>query len=246
MILFSEVLSIFNAHDVQKDEFFFYLADVFTIGVQYGGRTQLCDMLQSISSESFLNQLRALKSYADSKGVLLYQYDSSSLRNTSIDFNNNARQWTYQYCTEFGWFQIPNTEHPMRSDYIDTPFWFEYCKRIFGESVQSPNIEYTNGYTGGLEITGDNIFFVNGIEDPWQWAGMREIYNPSIQGNMVARLVNCTDCGHCVDLGTPSPNDPQALIEVREEILTQIQTWLAQDTLKRLRQSRPENLFLNA
>jgi len=67
----------------------------------------------------------------------------------------------------------------MRSYFIETPFWFEYCKRIFGNTIAPPAINYTNGYFGGLNITGSNIFFANAIEDPWQFAGMREIYDPS-------------------------------------------------------------------
>lgn len=55
----------------------------------------------------------------------------------------------------------------MRSSYIDAPFWLNYCKRIFGDNLPTPAIDYSNSYFGGLEITGENIFFANAIEDPW-------------------------------------------------------------------------------
>ena len=54
------------------------------------------------------------------KGGISYdQYDSFALGDTTIDINKNLRQWTYQYCNEFGFYQTPNTVDPMRSDAID-------------------------------------------------------------------------------------------------------------------------------
>lgn len=84
------------------------------------------------------------------------------------------RQWTWQYCTEFAWFQVPNTEHPMRSALINADYWVPYCEAIFGQ-IGEPKIDYYITKYGGLDITGDNIVFANAIEDPWQWAGMRQL-----------------------------------------------------------------------
>mmetsp|Transcript_48167 Transcript_48167/g.35355 ORF Transcript_48167/g.35355 Transcript_48167/m.35355 type:complete len:90 (-) Transcript_48167:36-305(-) len=77
-----------------------------------------------------------------------------------------------------------------------------------------------------MEIKGSNIVFANAIEDPWQYAGMRSIYDPETQSEMTAVLIDCDNCGHCVDLGTPSDSDPEALIAAREIIYDQIIEWL--------------------
>lgn len=82
----------------------FYLADIFTIGVQYGGRIELCNMLLSIQTADVKAQLPVIAQYAVQKGLGLNQYDRVALQNTTYDFDNNMRQWTWQYCTEFGWF----------------------------------------------------------------------------------------------------------------------------------------------
>lgn len=42
-----------------KPEFFFYVADIYTIGVQYGNRTGLCDMLIDNKDEEMITQLTA-------------------------------------------------------------------------------------------------------------------------------------------------------------------------------------------
>ena len=79
---------------------------------------------------------------------------------------------------------------------------------------------------GGLEITGENIFFLNAIEDPWQYAGMLEIHDPVKQKDMQAERINCTDCGHCVDLKASSPSDPPELTKARNDVYAQILEWL--------------------
>lgn len=66
----------------------------------------------------------------------------------------------------------------MRSDYIKTEFWPDYCSRIFGANLPPLDIEGTQKYYGGLDITGSNIYFINSIEDPWQYASMRELTDP--------------------------------------------------------------------
>ena len=38
------------------------------------------------------------------KNMNYKQYDSNYLSNTAIDINDSSRQWTYQYCSEFGFF----------------------------------------------------------------------------------------------------------------------------------------------
>lgn len=125
--------------------------------------------------EPMESQLYALSDFAQGMGASYYQYDAVNLQKTTIDVDSNLRQWTYQYCTEFGFFQTPNPKYPMRSQRLDEHYWLDYCQRIFGRDLPPPHVDATNARYGGLNITGENIYFANAIEDPWQWAGMREI-----------------------------------------------------------------------
>lgn len=38
-------------------------------------------------------------------------------------------------------------------------------------------------------------------------------------------MVDCDDCGHCVDLSTPSEDSPEILKEAHALILNKIQQW---------------------
>ena len=57
-----------------------------------------------------------------------------------------------------------------------------------------------NNYYGGLEIAKHttNIFFANGSQDPWQWAAVRP---PAPNSDNIAAITQCSNCGHCCDLG---------------------------------------------
>lgn len=90
--------------NLNKKDFFWFLSDIYTIGVQYGHRTELCDMLIEQIPNDIWTQLTAVAAYGVKNGLAYDQYDAVSLQDTKIDINKNLRQWTYQYCTEFGFF----------------------------------------------------------------------------------------------------------------------------------------------
>lgn len=103
----------------------------------------------------------------------------------------------------------------MRSSFLALPYWYEYCSRIFPEFYIRPKVGQSISEFGGFAIKGTHTFFVNGGEDPWQWAAMR---TADASLNQVARVADCDDCGHCVELYTPKDSDPSEVVSIREEI----------------------------
>jgi hypothetical protein len=147
----------------------------------------------------------------------------------TYDINSNMRQWTWQFCTEFGWFQVPQATNAMRSKRIGPDYWVPYCQEIFGKTAipdSGPDVQKYIGLYGGLDIKSSQIVFANAIEDPWQYASMRTIKDPATQSGMKAILIDCQDCGHCVDLRTPADSDPPSLTIARNQIQSQITAWL--------------------
>lgn len=43
----------------------------------------------------------------------------SKIMSTEIDVNYSGRTWTYQYCTEFGWFQTASKLNRVRPFQVD-------------------------------------------------------------------------------------------------------------------------------
>lgn len=111
--------------DIVQGDFMFYIADIFTMGVQYGARTDMCTLLTSQDFQQ--DPMTNLYKYGADKGLSVAQYDAMALQNTTYDISLNLRQWTYQYCTEFGWYQVPNSEYPLRSPSLNLTFWHDYC-----------------------------------------------------------------------------------------------------------------------
>jgi len=188
----------------------------------------MCSVLTSIKDADPRQQLPVLKQMADSKGVDLAGYMRATLQNTTIDANKAGRQWTYQYCTEFGWFQVPNPDQPMRSNRIGPDYWLPFCSEVFGKNMSEPNIQHYLDTYKGLDLNAKNLILVNNIEDPWQYAGMRKLKDPTgLQKNMRAVLIDCQDCGHCQELYNPDEiKDQLPLVLARQKIAAQVLAWL--------------------
>lgn len=205
----------------------FFIADIFVETVQYGSVRELCNLMQENQTKDFYDQVDAIAILADQKGVSFDDYDSEGLlQDETIDINSSARNWTYQYCSQFGWFQTPNKEHPMRSSRLGLSYWTEMCQRVFGDDfpTKAPNFSQVNLNFGGLNNKGHNIFFGNGHDDPWQWAAMRELTDPNL--DQVAKISECVGCAHCAEMYTPKEEDPAELKATRELVRTTLNNWL--------------------
>eukprot|EP01016_Furgasonia_blochmanni_P053039 TRINITY_DN8522_c0_g1_i1.p2 TRINITY_DN8522_c0_g1~~TRINITY_DN8522_c0_g1_i1.p2 ORF type:complete len:524 (+),score=167.50 TRINITY_DN8522_c0_g1_i1:64-1635(+) len=211
---------VFKADKMNNEEFLWFFADQFVELVQYGKREFLCKNLKGKSQQ---DQLNWLAQYVNSLGdENLYQYSAYYLRNTTYDVNNNARQWTYQTCTQVGWLQTAPKDQTisMRSAKIDLKFYKDLCENSFGESLW-PDTEALNLELGGAGLQVTNLIMTNGDEDPWKWAGVLKN-----QGTVLAYVGNCNNCAHCVDLYTPSTSDSWNLMWIRYQIVKQISSWL--------------------
>ena len=110
------------------------------------------------------------------------------------------------------------------------------CARSFGTGMPyNPKAQQTTIDQGGVDIAATNIFFANGSEDPWKWASQME-GNSTL--NQVARVSDCDNCGHCVELYTPADSDPEELKKTR----TMISDWV--DTLlSSSKQQKPQEFL---
>ncbi|XP_033104960.1 thymus-specific serine protease-like [Anneissia japonica] len=75
------------------------------------------------------------------------------------------RSWTYQTCTQFGFFQTcdNNTQCPF-SSYMGLGLYLDMCRDVFGISPNQVNasVNFTNLYYGSDTPKGTRIIFING------------------------------------------------------------------------------------
>lgn len=230
--------------DINDGDFLFLIADAAVEGVQYGGRTKMCSMLlptfrklQSAKRRSrsskrgqSVKQLQddLVKLYINYTTNVFYangnscdDYDRRALFDLSM--GNDGRSWQWQTCTEVGYWQTARpVEVSIRSQRINTRYYMDLCHEVFGLK-HFPDIEGTNNYYGGWNITTSNTFFVNGIEDPWRHASVQKVPEGT---NNHASTVNCTNCAHCVEEYTPTDNDAASLKETRKQVTAFVQDLL--------------------
>jgi len=79
---------------IDRRDFMWFISDIFTMGVQYGNRTYMCDILEH---EWFdIAPIQIVANLAkDAFRVKPEEYDSDKLMNTTIDTTKNGRQWTW-------------------------------------------------------------------------------------------------------------------------------------------------------
>jgi len=86
-------------------------------------------------------------------------------------------------------------------------YWNDMCSFLFHADTDK-GIKRSISQLAGQHISGSNTIFINGIEDPWQWATER---NPIKKLNQKSIMADCEDCGHCADLYTPKNSDSSNL-----------------------------------
>lgn len=85
-----------------------------------------------------------------------------------------SRQWTYQFCTQFGWFQVcpDDTQHAMRGTNVTVKSYEMLCLNSFLDSsgiyiMTTTQPALVNKYYGGTSIKATNLIIVNSSQDPW-------------------------------------------------------------------------------
>ena len=226
-VIRTKFLKMFNAEGMEVLDFEYYFADIPVAWIQGGKRDTLCEILEKIKTISGKDeQIKELAKEAIKIGHTVDGYKLVTLQNTTIDHTKNSRQWYYQVCTTFGWFQTPYVYNPIRSLTMNITYWRKYCSTIFPKMDFFPDVNLTNSYMSGMAITSftSNTFFTQGSDDGWKWAGIIGNYD---DGRNMAKERICDNCAHCVDLKPATDNDPEVLKETRENEIKAIRKWLS-------------------
>ena len=64
-----------------------------------------------------------------------YKYDKMivQMQNTTWDEDSAMRQWTYQTCNEFGFYQTSTQKNSLFTDRFPVDFFIRQCMDIFSE-----------------------------------------------------------------------------------------------------------------
>ncbi|XP_062524740.1 putative serine protease K12H4.7 [Bombyx mori] len=188
----------------------------------------VCDMLTATGGLPAYKKLAAFNDIVLAKSnetCMDYSYDNmiSDLRNITWS-SNGARQWMYQTCTEFGFYQTSSAEMDVFGNNFDVDFFIQQCQDVFGQKYNlnfvSNSAAWTNNYYGALKIAVGRIVFVHGSIDPWHALGITETKD----NDSPAIFIHGT--AHCANMYPASDNDLAELKQARIEIEKYLSKWL--------------------
>ncbi|CDQ79231.1 unnamed protein product [Oncorhynchus mykiss] len=154
---------------------------------------------------------------------LTYDANLQDLRNTSYSgpHGGGGRQWTYQTCTEFGYFQTTDSPNQPFGGF-GLQYHVEQCQDIFNISAKTlyAGIDQTNENYGSYNIRATRIVFPNGSIDPWHALGITS----SISDDLPAIFIKGT--AHCANMYPARAEDLPQLTLAREHVFQLLQKWL--------------------
>ncbi|KAI8438856.1 hypothetical protein MSG28_011202 [Choristoneura fumiferana] len=147
------------------------------------------------------------------------------VENMKVNKNNDCLySWTYQTCTEFGYYQTTNSNKQAFSHLVPLDYYIKLCKGVFGEDFNEKRVDdgvaQTNALYGGITPNVTNVVFTHGDMDPWHRLGVLE----DLSETAVVRITNGTS--HCAALLSPDASDPDALTKDREYVKKIIKKWI--------------------
>lgn len=223
----------YNTQDVKS--FMELLVDNLAGIVQYNGRfpisiDDVCEIMNNGENpmESFAN-LNAAILDMNNEECLDHEFSSFLSLLTDTSFAGAGvgwRQWIWQTCTEFGWYQTTNQpQEQIFGSLLDLDFFKGWCKSAFPEYSWEDdkfNTEMSNTNTeyGGFIPYVENVVFVHGSVDPWHAMGVLEDLNDA------APSIYIEGTSHCADMYNDEASDPQGLLDARQKIKEYIITWI--------------------
>ncbi|XP_063986366.1 putative serine protease K12H4.7 [Diachasmimorpha longicaudata] len=215
------------------------LAAIFASAVQYNsvemnGKTsiaKLCDLMMTPSgnaSSPYDRLATAFRSQYRRQCVdLKYSHFINTYRDTSWESEaatSDMRQWTYQTCTEYGYYQTSNSSQSIFGTMFPIDYDIEMCKDLYGENYNGDTVKKsvrrTNIMYGADLPDVDRIIFTNGDVDPWHALSVLKDLNPQ------ALAILIKGSSHCADLQSEKSTDVEGLKDARYLIASKISKWL--------------------
>ncbi len=230
-----EMKKFFKAEAVKDDtDFLYVVADVGAFAIQYGYQEKFCKALEAS------DPIKAYGEYAQSVYEMIgVNAEKMSMYEGAINEDPNSylegfgyRQWLYQSCNEYGYWQIayPDAAISVRSQRINQEYHNKLCSRLFHieKPVDTSIINKLFYQPLFEEQSASRIFFTNGSNDPWSNLSiLSEKVEQNIQGkNPSLTLMTITGQAHCDDLRTPKASDSTILKSARTKLQELITDWL--------------------
>ncbi|RSM08133.1 hypothetical protein CEP52_004853 [Fusarium oligoseptatum] len=151
------------------------------------------------------------------------------------------RSWTYQTCTQWGYFQTgsgtPKDQLPLVSRLIDLEYNTIPCREAFNITTP-PNVDSINKL-GGLNFSFPRVAFIDGEADPWRAATPHRIGLPERESTVSEPFILIEHGVHHWDENGLDPKSeafdlpPPAVAKAQKEIVDFTKAWLEEWTAEK-------------
>lgn len=192
------VKETFQATNVVNDKDFLYVvADMLAAAVQYGRDKVFCTALTS-SEDLIAGYAKGGLSVLGSMGTTPFEISLAVAERQDVTPDDNMRQWMYQSCRQFGWFQVANGtgKETSRSSQIDLKYHEEVCDRLYKIPMGRDGALNDKWYFPLFDAAVSNIIWTNGSNDPWLTLSVTEgtdRSNPAFDLYMMEGAAHCND-----------------------------------------------------
>ncbi len=192
-----EVKETFKATELTNDKDFLYVvADMLAAAVQYGRNQIFCNALEG-NTDLVLGYAKGGLAVLSALGATPYDISLAVAGRQTVTPDDNMRQWMWQSCREFGWFQVANGTGPTtsRSAQIDLAYHEDVCQRMYGIQMGSDGALNSQWYSPLFDPETTHIVFTNGSNDPWQTLSIvpGQLENEEIDLFMMEGAAHCND-----------------------------------------------------
>ena len=219
----------FSAEKLLTDlDFVYLIADMGALAIQYGYKDRFCQLLNSEDP---------MKGYAQFTQEIYKSWGMTALSGSASgavslnpdDYENDfgMRQWFYQSCTEYGYWQ--NAYHDKnlsaRSQLINEEYHRDICRRLFNINFTTPTQKINEMFYSPLLLSSTSqIFFTNGSTDPWINLSIAKENGNTV--NSKTSHITIAGAAHCDDLRSPKTSDSSSLQAARAQFLELATEWL--------------------
>ncbi|EGG15097.1 hypothetical protein DFA_09921 [Cavenderia fasciculata] len=183
----------------------------------------LCLIMNNYSNDSLTNYIQIWNNAQ--KGELVdvsYQSMIQEYANiTNDDTNVGGRQWFFQTCTQFGYYQSSTSNNHPFGHLFEIDFQIKQCTDIFGFAFL-PNVNWTILEYGGLDPSASNIMYINGDIDPWHALG---ILDPKPASSSIQTLL-IHGAAHTADMYIPRLFTPSTIAPAQKIIFKYLSDFL--------------------
>lgn len=228
----AQVKKLFDAETVENPvDFLYILADMGAMAVQYGHRDEFCQALSGSGDDQELvsRYAAAGKAIFSDFGETPAQDSFQSAESLKPEESGvGMRQWMYQSCTQFGFFQTAyhDPSQSVRSARINLAFNHWVCNHLFGISGSVPTAESNEIFYAPLlqPDKASRILFTNGSNDPWANLSITKANGNATNPNTEVDQIE--GGAHCDDLGPPRSGDSASLQQARSDFDGLLSQWL--------------------